>query len=207
DVRRQPRHVRLEGDRLPGRPARVPAGRDAIRAHRPQDAEFRRHARGGRRGAAGGRAASRGRRADRRRHRSSPEWSAVRMPNDPEAGLGGSAAHWSAQLWRFLPTDFQYRSHVIDRYGAQKLPVGNRIQDWPVTYDDLEPYYDQFEYDIGASGYGGNINGTLRQGGNIFEGPRTRDYPHPPLVRNRASEMFWNACQELGYHPFPQPSG
>ena len=94
----------------------------------------------------------------------------------------------------------------IDRYGAQKLPVGNRIQDWPVTYDDLEPYYDQFEYDIGASGYGGNINGTLRQGGNIFAGPRTRDYPHPPLVRNRASEMFWNACQELGYHPFPVPA-
>jgi len=125
----------------------------------------------------------------------------------PGQGLGGSAAHWSAQLWRFLPTDFTYRSHTIDRYGVDKLPRGSTIQDWPITYDDIEPYYDEFEYDIGASGQAGNINGQKIPGGNPFEGPRTRDYPHPPLVRNQASDMFWNACENLGYHPFPQPSG
>ena len=125
----------------------------------------------------------------------------------PGQGLGGSAAHWSAQLWRFLPTDFNYRSHTIDRYGVDKLPRGSTIQDWPITYEDLEPYYDEFEYDIGASGQAGNINGQKIPGGNPFEGPRTRDYPNPPLVRNQASEMFWNACENLGYHPFPQPSG
>jgi gluconate 2-dehydrogenase alpha chain len=125
----------------------------------------------------------------------------------PGQGLGGSAAHWSAQLWRFLPTDFTYRSHTIDRYGADKLPSGSTIQDWPVTYDDLEPYYDEFENDIGASGQAGNINGQKIPGGNPFEGPRSRDYPNPPLVRNQASELFWKACENLGYHPFPQPSG
>ena len=39
----------------------------------------------------------------------------------PGEGLGGSAAHWSAQLWRFLETDFKYRSHVIERYGQDKV--------------------------------------------------------------------------------------
>jgi gluconate 2-dehydrogenase alpha chain len=125
----------------------------------------------------------------------------------PGQGLGGSAAHWSAQLWRFLPTDFQYRSHTIQRYGESKLPEGSTIQDWPITYEDLEPYYDEFEYDIGASGQAGNINGQTIPGGNPFEGPRTRDYPNPPLVRNQASKIFWDACEDLGYHPFPQPSG
>lgn len=125
----------------------------------------------------------------------------------PGQGLGGSAAHWSAQLWRFLPTDFQYRTHTIERYGADKLPAGSTIQDWPITYGDLEPYYDEFEYDIGASGQAGNINGQKIPGGTPFEGPRSRDYPNPPLERNQASGMFWTACENLGYHPFPQPSG
>jgi gluconate 2-dehydrogenase alpha chain len=125
----------------------------------------------------------------------------------PGAGLGGSAVHWSAQLWRFLPSDFQYRTHTIERYGADKLPADSRIQDWPITYEDLEPYYDEFEHDIGASGVAGNLNGQLQQGGNPFEGPRSSEYPNPPLVRNQASQLFWDACQELGYHPFPQPAG
>jgi gluconate 2-dehydrogenase alpha chain len=125
----------------------------------------------------------------------------------PGAGLGGSAVHWSAQLWRFLPTDFRYRSHVVERYGEDKLPAGSRIQDWPVTYEDLEPYYDEFEHDIGASGVAGNLNGEIRPGGNPFEGPRSSEYPNPPLVRNRASQLFWDASEELGYHPFPQPAG
>jgi gluconate 2-dehydrogenase alpha chain len=125
----------------------------------------------------------------------------------PGAGLGGSAAHWSAQLWRFLPTDFAYRTHHVERYGEDKLPEGNRIRDWPISYDELEPYYDLFEHDIGASGIAGNLRGEIRAGGNPFEGPRTHEYPHPPLDRNQASAIFRDAAESLGYHPFPQPSG
>jgi gluconate 2-dehydrogenase alpha chain len=58
---------------------------------------------------------------------------------NPGEGLGGSLVHWSAQLWRFLPTDFRYRSHVVERYGEQKLPEGSTVQDWGITYDELEP--------------------------------------------------------------------
>jgi gluconate 2-dehydrogenase alpha chain len=126
---------------------------------------------------------------------------------NPGQGLGGAAIHWTAQLWRFLPSDFRYRTHHIERYGANKLPEGNRIQDWPLTYDELESYYDDFEYDIGASGKAGNLQGTQIAGGNIFEGPRRREYPLPPMPVTVPSEMFANAATELGYHPFPHPAG
>ena len=101
---------------------------------------------------------------------------------NPGEGLGGAAVHWSGQLWRFLDPTSGYRSHVIERYGAQKIPQGWTVQDWGVTYDELEPYYDTFEYDIGASGQTGNMHGKIIPGGNPFEGPRSRPYPHPPLT-------------------------
>jgi gluconate 2-dehydrogenase alpha chain len=124
----------------------------------------------------------------------------------PGSGNGGSSVHWTAQNWRFLPQDFRYRSHHIERYGEGKLPEGSRIQDWGITYEELEPYFDQFEYDIGMSGQAGNINGEIIPGGNPFEGPRTRPYPLPPLETSIPADMFAEACRALGYHPFPQPS-
>ena len=44
------------------------------------------------------------------------------------------------------------------------------IQDWGVSYDDLEPHYDQFEYLCGTSGTAGNLKGQIQDGGNPFEG-------------------------------------
>ncbi len=126
---------------------------------------------------------------------------------NPGQGLGGSAIHWSGMLWRHLQSDFKYRSHYIDRYGQGKLPEGNRIQDWPLNYEDLEPYYTKMEYDIGASGQTGNLNGVKIEGGNIFEEPRSTPYPLPPLNVTIPSRMFADACRNLGYHPFPQPAG
>ena len=126
---------------------------------------------------------------------------------NPGEGLGGALVHWSGQLWRFLPTDFRYRSHVVERYGEQKLPERSTVQDWGITYDELEPYYDEFEYDVGASGQAGNLNGKILPGGNPFEGPRSRPYPHPPLEVTTYGDMFAKACEDLGLHPFTQPAG
>src|SRR5690625_6400763 len=61
------------------------------------------------------------------------------------SGLGGAGVHWNGQTYRFLPYDFEIRSQTIDRYGKDKIPEDMRIQDWGITYDELEPYYDQFE--------------------------------------------------------------
>lgn len=126
---------------------------------------------------------------------------------NPGTGLGGAMVHWSAMLWRYLPTDFNYRTHYTEKYGKDILPQGNRIQDWPLTYDELEPYYTATEYDIGASGQAGNLDGHILPGGNPFEGPRSKPFPLPPLEVTIPSDMFAKACTELGYRPFTQPAG
>jgi gluconate 2-dehydrogenase alpha chain len=122
----------------------------------------------------------------------------------PATGVGGAGIHWNCQTWRFLPSDFVARSHNEERYG--KLPEGMTIQDWGVTYDDLEPYYDRFEYLCGISGKAGNLNGEKQAGGNPFEGPRRREYPNPPMDMTYAPTLFAKAAQDLGHHPFPCPS-
>lgn len=124
----------------------------------------------------------------------------------PPNGVGGAGMHWNGQTWRFLPQDFIIRSHLTERYGAKFLPEGNQIQDWGVRYDELEPYYDQFEYVAGISGKAGNLQGKIQPGGNPFEGPRARDYPTPPMQQGYAQELFAKAAAEKGLHPFPRPS-
>ncbi len=124
----------------------------------------------------------------------------------PGQGVGGSAIHWSGMLYRFLPVDFQLRSYTVEKYGADKIPEGMTIADWPVTYEELEPYYEQVEWDIGASGLPAYVDGKVLPGGNPFE-PRRLPYPNPPLEVTIPSTVFAEACQKLGLHPFPQPSG
>lgn len=121
----------------------------------------------------------------------------------PGQGVGGSAIHWSGMLFRFLPSDFKLRTHIVENYGEEKLPENSTIQDWPISYEELEPYYNQFEWDIGSSGLPSVDEAS---GGNPFE-PRNMPYPNPPLERNTPSRMFAEACQRLGYSPFPLPSG
>ncbi|MGE5477939.1 MAG: GMC family oxidoreductase [Bacteroidales bacterium] len=124
----------------------------------------------------------------------------------PGEGVGGAGVHWNGQTWRFLPSDFRLRSHVTERYGAAVVPDDMSIQDWPVSYDELEKHYDRFERLCGTSGKAGNLRGQTIAGGNPFEGPRSSDYPTPPQKATLAQLMFAQASQGLGYHPFPQPS-
>ena len=72
------------------------------------------------------------------------------------------------------------KTHLTQRYGAKFLPDDMTIQDFGVTYDELEPHYDRFEYLCGTSGQAGNLKGQILEGGNPFEGPRSRPYPTPP---------------------------
>jgi gluconate 2-dehydrogenase alpha chain len=124
----------------------------------------------------------------------------------PGDGLGGAGVHWNGATWRFLENDFVIRSHYTQKYGAAVFGEDCTSQDWGVTYADLEAYYDRFEYLNGVSGKAGNLNGTKIAGGNIFEGPRKRDYPNPPLKHTYTQELFRRAATELGYHPFLAPA-
>jgi gluconate 2-dehydrogenase alpha chain len=124
----------------------------------------------------------------------------------PGNGVGGAGVHWNGVVWRFLPSDFLARSHIEQRYGKAFLAPDVTIQDWGVTYDDLEPYYDKFDKLCGISGKAGNLKGQIQSGGNPFEGPRSNEYPTPPMRQTYAPTLFAQAAAAMGYHPFPQPS-
>jgi len=124
----------------------------------------------------------------------------------PGNSVGGAANHWGGQHWRYLPSDHLTRSRIVGRYGANAIPDDMPIQDWAMTYDELEPYYDKFDKLCGVSGKAGNLRGERIEGGNIFEGPRSSEYPTPPLIMTESGLMFAKAAKELGYHPFPQPA-
>jgi choline dehydrogenase-like flavoprotein len=105
------------------------------------------------------------------------------------ACVGGGTLSYGAQAWRYMPQDFRMRS----TYGA---PEGSSLEDWPISYDDLEQFYDKAEYEIGISG---DYSGTP------FKGPRKRDLPMPPLPPNREFGILEPAAKRLGLHPFHLP--
>src|SRR6202161_1609750 len=94
----------------------------------------------------------------------------------PGTNLGGAGSHWNGATWRRLETDYIMKTHLTQRYGARAIPDGMTIQDFGVTYADMEPYYDKFEKLCGISGQAGNLKGQKIDGGNIFEGPRSNNY-------------------------------
>lgn len=123
----------------------------------------------------------------------------------PGTDVGGAGVHWNGQAYRFLPSDFTLRSHYSEKYGRDFISPDLTVQDWAVTYPDLETFYDHFERVCGIGGLAGNLNGKRRPGGNPFEGPRSRDYPNPPMIQAHAGALFEKAASSLGLHPFPEP--
>jgi gluconate 2-dehydrogenase alpha chain len=119
--------------------------------------------------------------------------------------VGGGTVHYGAVSWRFHEDDFRARSQTIERYGAKAIPEDCSLTDWPLSYADLEPYYDRAEYDLGVSGKAGNVQGRKIDGGNAFEAPRQREYPMPPLLLDQSGVIFDATARKMGYHPFPTP--
>ncbi|MDY0406066.1 GMC family oxidoreductase [Virgibacillus sp. 179-BFC.A HS] len=110
-------------------------------------------------------------------------------------GLGGAGVHWNGMAFRFLPYDFEIYSQTVDKYGKDKIPDGMTIQDWGITYDELEPYFDKFEKMAGISGEENPL------------GPKRSDkYPTPPMKHSPQMKMFKDATKKLGYHPYTIPS-
>ncbi|HMA50117.1 MAG TPA: GMC family oxidoreductase, partial [Magnetospirillaceae bacterium] len=124
----------------------------------------------------------------------------------PGQGVGGAGIHWSGVHSRVMPEELRLKSHVTQRYGAKFIPPDMQLQDWGVSYDELEPHFDRFEYVCGTSGQAGNILGRKIEGGNPFEAPRGRDFPLPPLDNPPTSALFAKAAKELGYKPYPLPA-
>jgi gluconate 2-dehydrogenase alpha chain len=120
--------------------------------------------------------------------------------------VGGTGEHWNAQVPRFLPDCFELLTKTAAKYGANALPEDHAVHDWGITYDELEPFYTRVDKLLGSSGQAGNIRGNLIDGGNIFEGWRSEEYPTPPTKVPYFSSLFRDAAKSLGYHPYPAPS-
>src|SRR5580704_17882056 len=112
----------------------------------------------------------------------------------PGSGVGGAGEHWNGNSFRFLETQFVLASHLKEKFGAAHLPENLAVQDWGVTYQDLEPYYWRGEQMLGVSGKAGNIRGQKIAGGNVFEGPRLSEYPLPPLKTTYSGLKFKEAA-------------
>src|SRR5690625_1013460 len=110
-------------------------------------------------------------------------------------GVGGAGVHWNGVTWRFWPYDFEIKSQTEEKYGADKVDKDITIQDWGITYDELEPYYDKFEKTLGISGEEDPLGA-----------PRSDKYPTPPMKTTPILERFKKACSNLDYNPFHQPS-
>jgi gluconate 2-dehydrogenase alpha chain len=133
--------------------------------------------------------------------KNSRETARLRNRTSPLNVLGGSLLHWTGQASRFMPGDFKIYSNEIasgiaERAGADLK--GYDVVDWPLGYDDLEPYYERFEWEFGVSGEAGS---------NPFAGHRNLGYPLPPLRHSARMELFAAACHKLGYHPYDTPAG
>ena len=120
--------------------------------------------------------------------------------------VGGTTMHYWGQSWRLNPWDFKVVSETTRRYGASRIPKGSTVEDWPFGLEELEPYYDRVEYEVGISGQAGNIRGTLDARGNIFEGARAREYPMPALRGTEFTDRMAGVARKLGWNPFPGPA-
>jgi len=109
-------------------------------------------------------------------------------------GVGGSVIHWGGALRRCHSHHFRYLTHVRESFGEKALPENHTLADWPVTYEDLEPYYTEVEYLAGVAGDDSNPFVT-----------RSRPYPMPPLRPFRTGEVFRRAAKGMGLHPYPTP--
>ena len=121
-------------------------------------------------------------------------------------GVGGAGFHWNGMHWRALPSDLNIRTHYEQRYGKSFIPGDMTIQDYGVTYEDLEPFFMHFEEVCGVSGTAGNIGGKKIEGGDPFEGPRSRDFPLPALEYGFGAKLFADAAKKIGYNSFPVPA-
>lgn len=104
------------------------------------------------------------------------------------ACVGSGTVSYGAMAWRFMPEDFKMKTV----YGSV---ANTTLEDWPITYDDLEPYYTKAEWEIGVAG----------DETNPFSGKRSKPYPMPAFELNREGRYIYDACKRMGLHPFPIP--
>jgi choline dehydrogenase-like flavoprotein len=101
--------------------------------------------------------------------------------------VGGTSVHFSGNYWRFRPIDFHEAS-------VRGVPDGSTLADWPITYEELEPYYTMVDWEIGVSG-----------GPGPFDPPRSKGYPMPPHPPKPQGVLIERGAKKMGWTAFPAP--
>ncbi|MCC5930926.1 MAG: GMC family oxidoreductase [Cyclobacteriaceae bacterium] len=109
--------------------------------------------------------------------------------NNIAACVGGGTLSYGAMAWRFMPEDFKMKS----TYGHID---GSTLEDWPISYEDLEPNYTRAEWEIGVSG---------NAEANPYSPSRSKPYPMPAFPYNLEGHIIDKHTRELGLNPFPIP--
>src|SRR5947209_3454183 len=107
--------------------------------------------------------------------------------------VGGGTIHWDAKTPRFWSQDFK----GLSLYGP--MPDAN-VADWPLTYDDLAPFYDEVERQLGVQG-----DVTKMPPSTLAQAPRSGQFPMPPNPPMLSSTTLAAGASALGYHPYPFP--
>ncbi len=104
--------------------------------------------------------------------------------------IGGATNFMSGFFHRMKPVDF----HLLSSFG----PIdGASVVDWPIDYQDLEPYYEKVEREVGVSG---------RVVAHPQQEPRsTPDFPFSPTAEHALAGHIDRACAALGHHAIPLP--
>jgi choline dehydrogenase-like flavoprotein len=125
--------------------------------------------------------------------RKTPDQEARRVKDQPSLVyarmVGGSSVHFTANFWRFHEIDFHERS-------VHGSIAGTGFADWPISYQELEPYYTKVEWEVGVSGLAA---------ASPFDPPRSKPYPMPPMPVKSSGVLFERGARKLGLHPFPAP--
>lgn len=124
----------------------------------------------------------------------------------PGDGVGGSGLHWSGVHFRVLPEELRLHSHYNERYGKKFMPENMTVQDFGITYDELEPHFDFAEKVFGTAGVAYKIKGKIVGDGNVFDADRSDEFPLPPLQDMYTGTMFRKAAAEVGFHPYTTPA-
>jgi choline dehydrogenase-like flavoprotein len=109
--------------------------------------------------------------------------------NNIAACVGSGTVTYAALAWRYMKEDFKMKS----TYGH--VP-GSTIEDWPISYEDMEPFYEKAEWEMGVAGDDSQ---------NPFAPPRKKPQPMPPFSLNTGATLMKEAALRLGLHPFPSP--
>ena len=111
----------------------------------------------------------------------------VRKPASYYEGVGGASVHYTGNFWRLRESDFKERS----LFGGIE---GTNFSDWPISYEELEPYYTKVDWEIGVSGAPGP-----------FDSFRSKPYPMPPMPVKSSGVLLEKGAKSIGFHAQPAP--